>query len=78
MAQNPPRPSMASEMFMCLDVAPEVIERFKRKRQREPTDAEMRLAASMFIELQKSGGRRPVFRPRPRSDVPEDAALAGV
>jgi hypothetical protein len=51
------RGSLAAEMFGCLSAAADVVERFKEDRGREPSDAELRLAASFFIEFQRSPGR---------------------
>jgi hypothetical protein len=58
------RPPLAREMWTALEAGRQLIEQFNTMHGREPSDAELRVGLSLFIELQRSEGRRPVYAAR--------------
>lgn len=65
-------PSLARDLWKALETATQVVELFKQRFQREPTDAELRIGHALFIEYNKSNGRRR-FRDEPPADSAQSA-----
>lgn len=63
-SKRPAPPTLASEFFQALDAAVDVVKEFKARHKRAPSDIELRMATVLFIERQKSGGRRALKKPR--------------
>ena len=55
-----PGDSLAAEMFHALSVAADVVEQFRKRHGREPSETERAIAASLFIERNRS--QRPYTR----------------
>jgi hypothetical protein len=54
--------SLARSYFAALEAAAELVATFKARHGREPSEAERTIACSLWIEQNKSGGRRPLRR----------------
>jgi hypothetical protein len=54
-AQAPAAPTCSRGYWDALDVAVALVEQFKAKHGREPSEAERAIAATLFIELNRSG-----------------------
>ena len=53
-------PSLARGYFEALDAAVLLVEAFKRRHGREPSEAERAIATSLYIECNRTAGRRPL------------------
>lgn len=58
------RDPIAREMWRCLEAGRSIIQQFKKEHEREPSDAELRVALSLFIEYSRSGGERALTTPK--------------
>jgi hypothetical protein len=52
--------SLARSYFAALEAATELVATFKERHGREPSEAERTIACSLWIEQNRSGGRRPL------------------
>jgi hypothetical protein len=53
-------PSLARSYFDALEVAHTMVEAFKARHGREPTECERTIACSLWIEHNRSAGRKPL------------------
>jgi hypothetical protein len=65
---RPTRRSLAGDLFLCMETAREVAGQFKERHGRAPSEIELRIAAEMFGELQRSGGKRELRSSRDAGD----------
>ena len=56
----PESPSLSRAYWGALDAAVAIVEAFKKRRNREPSDAERAIACTLWIEQNRSAGRRPL------------------
>lgn len=61
---SPTRRSLAGDFFICLETASQVVAQFKERHNRPPSEIEMRTAAELFGELQRSNGKRALLSTR--------------
>jgi hypothetical protein len=65
---SPTRRAIAVELWECLESAHEVVAYFQRQFNRQPTEAELRLAAELFNQQQREDANRPVRRERTKKE----------
>jgi hypothetical protein len=61
-APAPAVPTLSGSYFDCLEVAVVMVEAFRKRHGREPSEAERAIACSLWIEQNRSNGSKPLTR----------------